>query len=201
VTTFLLVRHAAHDWLGRGIAGRLPGVGLNGEGREQAQALVWRLAAVPMQAIYSSPQQRTRETAQPLAAHLGLEVGIDAAFDEIDFGDWTGRTFAELQAQPQAWQHWVDRRGSAQPPGGEPFAKVPQRALAGLERLRQAHPEGQVLVVSHGDVIKAALANCLGMSLDGLERFEIAPASISIVAMGEGWRQVRLVNGPGAVPG
>jgi probable phosphoglycerate mutase len=200
VTTFVLVRHAAHDWLDRGVAGRLPGVALNALGRQQAQDLVGRLAALPLAALYSSPQQRTRETLQPLAASRGLAMTIEPAFDEIDFGHWMGRSFDALRAT-EGWEQWVHQRGSACPPGGEPFAAVPRRALAGLERLRQLHPQGSVLVGSHGDVIKAIVASCLGMSLDHLERLEIAPASVSIVAMGEGWSQLKLLNGLGPLPG
>jgi probable phosphoglycerate mutase len=195
VTTFLLVRHAAHDWLGRGFAGRLPDVHLNAEGRRQAQALVQRLAGERIDAVYSSPQPRTRETAEPLAAARSLPVAIEPAFDEIDFGAWTGLTFEQVRAAGAAWQGWVDRRGSAQPPGGERFAEVPRRAMAGLQRLVCEHPDGQVLVVSHGDVIKSVVASALGLSLDHLERFDIAPVSVSVLAMGEGWARVESLNG------
>ncbi|HEY8356027.1 MAG TPA: histidine phosphatase family protein [Ramlibacter sp.] len=197
MTTFVLLRHASHDWLGRGLAGRLPGVSLNAKGRAEAQQMVGRFAGVPLAAVYSSPQPRTQQTAQPLAASLGLPVAIEPGVDEIDFGTWMGRHFEDLRGT-EGWEHWVHRRGSACPPGGEPFEGVPVRAMAALQRLRAAHPDGQVLVVSHGDVIKAILATCLGMSLDHLERLEIAPASASVVAMGEDWRQVKLVNGLGA---
>jgi broad specificity phosphatase PhoE len=195
VTRLLLVRHAAHDWLGRGIPGRMAGVSINDEGRLQAQALAQRLAGAAIDAIYSSPQQRTRETVAPLAARLALPVEIAAEFDEIDFGDWTGRQFSELEREDAAlWHHWIEQRSTAQPPGGEAFGRVAQRAMAGLERLRQLHPDRTVLVLSHGDVIKAALASCLGMSLDQLERFDIDPASMSVLASaGDGWK-VRLVN-------
>jgi broad specificity phosphatase PhoE len=196
VTTFVLVRHAAHAWLGRGFAGRMAGVGLNEEGRQQAEQLVERLAHLPLAAIYCSPQQRTQETAQPLAARRSLAIGIDAAFDEVDLGDWTGRSFEEVRGQA-AWQHWLAHRGSAQPPGGEPFAAVAQRAMAGLRRLERAHPAQQVLVVSHGDVLKAMVATAIGLSLDLLEGFDIAPASISILAMGEDWAQLQLLNARG----
>jgi broad specificity phosphatase PhoE len=195
-TTFLLVRHAAHDWLGRGFAGRLPDVVLNEAGRRQAQELATRLAGERLDAIYCSPQQRTQKTAQPVAAQLGLTLRIEAAFDEVDLGDWTGRTFEEVRDQA-AWQHWLERRSTAQPPGGEPFAQVAQRAMAGLRRLLREHPEQQLLVVSHGDVLKAMIASCLGLSLDLLERFDLAPASISILVMGEDWTQLRLLNAQG----
>ena len=195
MTRLLLVRHAAHDWLGRGIPGRMAGVSINDEGRLQAQALAPRLASAGIDAIYSSPQQRTRETVAPLATRLALPVEIAPEFDEIDFGDWTGRQFSELERDDAAlWHRWIEQRSTAQPPGGEAFGQVARRAMAGLERLRQLHPDQTVLVLSHGDVIKAALASCLGMSLDQLERFDIDPASMSVVASaGHGWK-VRLIN-------
>ena len=193
-TTFLLVRHAAHDWLGRGFAGRLPGVHLNADGRREAEALARRLAGERIDAIFSSPQARAGETAAPLAAARGLPVRTEPGFDEIDFGEWTGRSFDEARAAGEAWAHWVERRASASPPGGERFAEVPQRAMAALQRLVREHAGGQVLVVSHGDVIKAVVASVLGLSLDLLERFDIAPASVSVLAMGEGWARVESLN-------
>jgi broad specificity phosphatase PhoE len=196
VTTFLLARHAAHDWLGRGFAGRQPDVALNAQGRQQAQQLVERLAGVQVDQIYCSPQPRTHQTAQPLAQARGLTIQTDAAFDEVDLGDWQGRTFDEVRDQ-EAWKHWLERRGSAQPPGGEPFAQVERRAMAGLHRLARRHSDQHVLVVSHGDVLKAMVASSIGLSLDRLEQFDIAPASISMLAMGEGWSKLLLLNGQG----
>jgi broad specificity phosphatase PhoE len=188
VTTLLLVRHAAHDWLGRGIPGRLPGVMLNGEGQLQAHDLALRLAA-RVDAIYSSPQERARETAAPLAERLDLAVVIAPEFDEIDFGDWTGWSFERLRQQGERWREWVERKSVAAAPGGESLAAVTQRALAGAERLARLHPDQSVLVVSHGDVIKALVASCLGLSLDHLERFEVAPASVCALSRThEAWR-------------
>lgn len=196
MTRLLLLRHAAHDLAGKALAGRMPGLGLNAAGRQQAEAIVAPLRRHGPQVVCSSPQQRTRETAAPLAQSLGLQVEIAAEFDEVDFGTWTGLDFASAQAlDPQAWDTWVHRRSAATPPGGEPFAEVARRTAAGLQRLRLAHPEQTVLVVSHADVIKATLAGVLGLSLDRLECFEIACASLSIIDAGDGWAQVKLVNG------
>ena len=199
MTTFYLARHAAHDWLGRGFAGRQPGVGLNAQGRAEAESLVQRMAGVPLEAIYCSPQPRTQQTAQPLVRARGLPMRIDAAFDEVDLGEWQGRTFDEVRGQ-EAWGHWLAHRGSAQPPGGEPFADVARRASAGLRSLVHAHADASVLVVSHGDVIKAMVADVLGLSLDKVENFDIAPCGISVVAMGPDWAQLRLLNALGTVP-
>ena len=193
MTTFLLVRHAAHDCLGRGFAGRQPDVHLNAKGQQQARELVGRLAPFALDAIYCSPQPRTHETAAPLAQARGMAIRTEAAFDEVDLGDWEGRTFDEVSDQ-EAWQHWCARRGSAQPPGGERFVEVAQRGAQGLQRLARAHPDQHVLVVSHGDPLKAMIAMHLGLSLDNLEQFEIAPASISILAVGEGWSKLHLLN-------
>jgi broad specificity phosphatase PhoE len=159
-----------------------------------------RLREVPLAAIHCSPQQRTQETARPLAEARGLPVRIEAGLDEVDLGDWTGRTFEDVRTgQAAAWKHWLEQRSTAQPPGGERFAEVPLRAMAALQRLLQDQPQGHVLVFSHGDVIKAVVATVLGMSLDNLERFDIAPASVTVLAMGPGWRQLRLLNSVGPV--
>ncbi len=193
MTTLLLVRHAAHDWLGRGIPGRLPGVTLNEQGRAQARELAERLT-MPVDAIYSSPQQRAQETVAPYAERVGLPVAIAPEFDEVDFGAWTGRTMTDIETDRVAWRRWVQQRSLAVPPGGEAFAQVARRVTAGVERLSREHPEQTVLVLSHGDVIKAALAVVMGLSLDRLEQFDIAPASLSVVAAAGEWRQVKVLN-------
>jgi probable phosphoglycerate mutase len=193
VTTLLLIRHASHALVGKALAGRKDGVRLDGRGRRQADALAERLATTPIAAVYTSPRERAVETATPLAQRLALALRIDGAFDEIDFGEWTGKSFDELAREP-AWPLWVDRRSVAQPPHGERFADVQRRALEGIERLRERHANETIAIYSHGDVIKSVLAHFLGVSLDHLERFDVAPASVSIVAAGAGWAQVRRIN-------
>lgn len=200
MTIFLLVRHGAHDLLGKAMAGRAPGVALNELGRRQAEELVTRLGGHPLDAIYSSPQQRAQETAAPLAAHRGLPVAVEPAFDEVDFGQWTGWSFERLRQCGEPWRLWVERKSIACPPGGEPFARVAQRAMAGMDRLARVHPDGHVLMVSHGDVLKSLVASYLGVSLDHLQRFDIAPASLSVVVTGPDWFQVKLVNGHSGPP-
>jgi broad specificity phosphatase PhoE len=193
VTTLLLVRHAAHDWLGRGVPGRLPGVVLNGEGQLQARDLALRIG-VRVDAIYSSPQERARETAVPLAEKLGLPVVIAPEFDEVDFGEWTGWSFERLREQGERWREWCERKSIASAPGGESLRAVAERAHAGAERLARLHADRSVLVFSHGDVIKALIATCLGLSLDHLERFDIAPVSLSALArIHDTWR-VQCIN-------
>jgi broad specificity phosphatase PhoE len=193
VTTFLLVRHASHDLLGLALAGRSPAVNLNEAGRREARVIAERLSAHPAAAVYVSPQPRALQTAQPLADRLNLRLQVDGALDEIDFGRWTGARFAELADDP-LWPTWVERRSIAQPPGGEAFVGVQERIVCCLDRLQTAHPDKHVVVVSHGDVLKAALAKYLHISLDDLESFDLRPASVSIVVASGAWRQVRVLN-------
>ncbi len=193
-TTFLLVRHAAHDLLGKAVAGRASGLSLNAHGRHEALQLAERLSSAPIAAVYSGPLERVRETAAPLAHRLGIVLRVDMGLHEIDFGAWTGRTFTELESTAE-WPVWVYRRSEAEPPGGETILAVQRRIIETIERLRRAHEGETVALVSHGDVIKAALASYLGVSLDALERFDIAPASVSAVVAGDGWSKVTLLNG------
>jgi broad specificity phosphatase PhoE len=195
-TTLLLIRHAAHDWLGHGVAGRTPGVGLNEQGRAQARELVARLRHVKLGALFVSPRERTQETAAPLLADRSMSAMEEPQIDEIDFGAWTGRTFEQLDAEP-GWKMWVNRRSVAQPPGGETIVDAQRRVVSAISRMQSGYGGRTIALVSHGDVIKAALAHYLGLSLDNLERFEIAPASISVLASGGGWAQVKLVNSTG----
>ncbi len=182
MTVFHLVRHAAHGLLGRVLTGRMPGVSLNGRGRDQALMLARHFSGCPIKAVVSGPLERARETALPIAAALGLDVTTDAGLDEIAFGDWTGMAFEALAGSP-AWQAWNQFRGTASPPGGELMAEVLARALRTLARLRRAYPDGEAVLVSHQDVLKALLAHHLGAPLDLMHRIELAPASRSVLRM------------------
>ena len=180
MTVFHLVRHAEHGLLGRVLTGRMPGVSLNERGRGQASQLARRFAGCPIVAVVSGPLQRAQETARPIAAALGLELTTDAGLDEVDFGDWTGTTFEALHGLP-AWWAWNQFRGTAPTPGGETMLEALARVLRTLARLRDAHPGGEVVLVSHQDVLKAVLMHSIGAPLDLLQRIELAPASSSIL--------------------
>lgn len=196
-TTFYLIRHAAHDWLGRGIAGRLPGVNLNAAGREQAKRLAVRLGDVPFAAVYASPLERARETAEPLAARVGLPLQTLDEINEINFGDWTGKTFPELDGDPR-WPAFNTFRSGTRIPDGETMAEVQLRMVTAMERLRDKNPDGAVALVGHGDPITAAVAYFLGVPLDLCGRIEIEPASVSIVALADWGPRVLRVNDIGA---
>jgi len=196
MATFFLIRHGPHDLLGRTMAGRMPGVHLNAEGQRQAEQLAERLAAVPIRAIYSSPLERSQETAVPLAARLGLPVQTSEALGEIDFGDWTGRTFQELQEIPR-WRQFNTYRSGTRIPQGEMMLEAQARIVGEMERLRELHPHDHLALVGHADPLKAAVAYYLGVPLDLFQRIEISPASVSIVALSDFGPQIVRLNDTG----
>jgi broad specificity phosphatase PhoE len=193
-TQFLLIRHGNTDAVGRYHAGRAAGLHLNDDGRQQVARLVRDLHGVELAAIVSSPLERTRQTADPIAADHGLEVQIDPAFIEIETGEWTGRTFAEL-APTDEWRRYNTARAITCPPGGELLVDVQRRAVDALLKWQARHASGKIAIVSHGDVIRSSLQYFLGMPIDYVLRFEISPASISIVEIGDEWTRVLQVNG------
>lgn len=174
----LLIRHATNDWVGKKLAGWTPEVHLNDEGRAQAAALVERLADVPLAAVYSSPLERTLETAQPLAEALGLEIQVREALGEARFGEWTGRELETLKNE-DLWPVVQVYPGGARFPGGESMREVQARLVAELDAIRDAHPEQTVAVVSHSDPIKMAVAHYLGLPLDLFQRIAVSPASVT----------------------
>lgn len=192
-TTFFLVRHAAHDRLDRVLCGRMPGVILGETGRAQAQGLADRLAGEGIDAVYTSPLERARMTAEPIAQRLGREARVLDALNELDLGDWSGREFSDLHDDP-VWSAWNTARHVTRPPGGETMLEAQARVLGGLERLRAEHGEARLALVSHADIVKAVLAFCLGLSLDGLQRFEVGPASVSTVVVGAWGAKVLAMN-------
>ena len=191
MSTVTLVRHAAHDRVHAVLCGRMAGVTLGARGHSQAAALAKRLRGCGARAVLTSPLERARETAAPIAAALGLEPEVTPALNEIDFGIWTGRRFEELADDP-LWQGWNAARGSGRAPGGEAMAAA-QTRVAGL--LDELAAEGRdAVLVSHGDVIRAAVLRVLGLSLDAYARIEIAPASITTLDLWPGGGRVTGLN-------
>ena len=160
----------------------MPGIGLSGEGEVQAARLADTLASRPVQAVLSSPMERAQATAAAIAARHGLAVQTDPGLNEIDLGAWTGAAFDDLVGQP-GWHAWNRCRSLAPTPGGETMAAVQARALATVARVRTAHPNGEVVLVGHSDVLKAVLAHILGMPLDLLLRIELHPAHRCVVVV------------------
>lgn len=193
-TTFFLVRHAAHGRLGNVLCGRMPGVTLGAEGQEQAQRLSAYFADKDVACILSSPLERAVETAEPIAGRIGVRLEICDALAEIDFGGWTGMTFETLAQEP-AWRDWNEARSANRPPDGETMLEVQARIVAAMERLRRRYSGKAILLVSHSDVIKAALVYHLGLPIDAYSRIEIDPASVSTLAAGSWGAKVLLLNG------
>jgi broad specificity phosphatase PhoE len=191
VTTLHLVRHGSHVLPSGVLAGRSPGVTLSGEGREQALRTAERLAgAGGIDAVQCSPLERTHQTAEIIADRLRLTpVRVDALV-EIDFGDWTGRSFEELD-RCEDWRQWNHFRTGTRPPGGETMLEAQARALRHVETLA---PGTATVLVSHCDVIRAMLTHWLGMPTDLLLRLEIAPASISTVEIGPWGPRILRIN-------
>jgi probable phosphomutase (TIGR03848 family) len=190
VCTVILVRHGRSTANTAGVlAGRTPGVVLDEHGRAQAHALVERLAHLPLAAVVSSPLQRCRETAVPLAQARELEVTLDDRFIEMDYGEWTGRQLRKLVKEP-LWKVVQAHPSAAVFPGGEGLAAMQARAVAAVRewdaKLAAEHgPQVLWLVCTHGDIIKAVLADALGVHLDGFQRIVANPCSVSAVTYTE----------------
>jgi probable phosphomutase (TIGR03848 family) len=184
--TVILLRHGrSTSNTAHVLAGRSEGVDLDDRGREQADAVVERLSSQPIKALVSSPLLRCLRTVGPLAAALGIEPVLDERLSEVDYGQWTGRKLGDLVNEP-LWKVVQAQPSAAVFPDGEGLAQVQGRAVAAVRehdrRLAEVH-EGDALWVActHGDVIKAVLADALGTHLDSFQRIVADPASMSVI--------------------
>jgi broad specificity phosphatase PhoE len=178
MTVFHLLRHGEHALQGKLVAGRTPGIALSERGRGEAEAAADRLAAAEIVAVYTSPLDRAQETAAIVGQRLKLPVETRDDLNELDFGEWTGLTFDAVRSDPR-WAPWAAHRSLSMIPGGETMRDVQRRVIETLVELRERHAEGGVVLVSHGDVIRAALVYLLGMPLDFYGRIEVGTGSIS----------------------
>lgn len=200
----ILARHGRTTANATGVlAGRAGGIGLDGHGKDQAQAAAERLTDVEIARVVSSPMQRCLETAELLAP--GRPVDIDDRLTECDYGDWTGGTLAELAKEP-LWRTVQRQPSAATFPSGESMIQMSSRAIDAARSLSQeiAEADGEHavwLAVSHGDIIKAILADALGMHLDSFQRIGVNPASLSLVHYGKNRASVLAMNTiAGALP-
>jgi broad specificity phosphatase PhoE len=180
MTVFHLLRHGQHNLLGRALAGRMDGVGMTEQGRAEIAAAAERLAREKIAAIYASPLQRTRETAEIVAERLGLPIAFRDDLLELDFGEWTGATFDSIRAHPK-WQAWSTQRSLARIPGGETMRAVQHRVVDAIVELNERHLGENLVLCTHGDVIRAMLVFALGMPLDFYNRIEVLQGSISSI--------------------
>jgi probable phosphomutase (TIGR03848 family) len=182
VTTLLLVRHGLTEANKGGLlAGWTEGVHLADRGREQAAALALRLAPVPLAAVVSSPLERCQETAEALVTDRDVPVESDDRLGECHYGDWTGQELKKLVKEPM-WRVVQAHPSAATFPGGESIRDTQLRAVDAV-RAHNARlgADATWVAVSHGDVIKAVLADALGMHLDMFQRIQVDPCSVSVV--------------------
>jgi probable phosphoglycerate mutase len=193
--TILLIRHGENDYIKKGrLPGRIQGIHLNEKGRFQAQALAEKLAQAPIKAIYTSPLERTVETAEPIAKILGLEAVIRPGLIETNCGEWQGQSYKSLR-RLKIWRKVQVTPSLFRFPGGESFVESQARIVGEIEALCALHDEKDLFVcVSHGDPIRLAVAYYLGLPLDHFQRLFAAPASISALYVGEAGSRLLTLN-------
>ncbi|HEY8576011.1 MAG TPA: histidine phosphatase family protein [Devosia sp.] len=183
--TIFLLRHAAHDQVGLYLAGRTSGITLGVDGLAQAQRLGERMRREQFDALYSSPRERAQQTAEAVAAARGgMPVETVEALDEVDFGEWSGSTFDQLNTRPE-WRHWNEQRSLAATPTGETMLDVQRRAIDVVRQLVAQPGDTRSALVSHADVIRAIVGHLLGLPIDAWQRFDISPASITTLVVGD----------------
>jgi broad specificity phosphatase PhoE len=192
VKTIHLVRHGHHGMLGHRLCGRMPGVQLDDFGCRQMSRCADMIGRTPA-AIQSSPQRRAQQSASILAWHFGLSVEIVREVDEIDYGEWTSLTFADLEGDPR-WNRWNARRHSGRPPGGESMRALQQRIVHHLEQLRRVQAGGTIVIVSHAEPIRAALLHYSRIPLENFLSVEVDPASVSTLAVDQAGIRVSRIN-------
>jgi len=193
-TLVLLVRHGTTATTGKVLPGRAPGLHLADSGRAQAEATAQRIAALKqVDAVYSSPLERARETAAPIAKARRLRVRIDRGLLECDFGDWTGGELKALAKQPE-WATVQRYPSGFRFPHGESFVEMAARVRTTVDTLVHRHSGGVVVAVSHADPIKAVVADALGTHLDLFQRIVVSPCSVTAIQYGPSGPAVLTVN-------
>ena len=184
-TLVLLVRHGQTPTTGKVLPGRAAGLHLADKGRQQAETVAARIAALQsdkrkIAAVYASPLERTRETAAPIGKALGLRVQRLKGLLEADFGEWTGAELKHLYKKPE-WRTVQRNPSGFRFPGGESFTEMQTRMTGTLDRLAAGHKGATIVAVSHADPIKAAVAHALGTHLDLFQRIVISPCSVTAI--------------------
>jgi len=182
-TRLVLARHAVTHQTGPMLSGRTPGIDLSDTGRDQARRLGERLAGLPIAAVYASPIERTMQTAEAVAGHHGMPVRPLPGVIEADYGEWTGGQISEL-AKTDLWKTVQRAPSRARFPGGESLTEMQVRMVSALEAVVADHPGELIVVVSHADPIKAAIAHFTGVHLDLFQRIVVSPASVTVFELG-----------------
>ncbi len=196
-TVAVFVRHGLTPTTGKALPGRARGLHLSDDGRAQADAVGDRLAALKrVDAIYSSPLERARETAGAIGRRLKIKVGIDKGLLECDFGDWTGAELKAVRKLPE-WEAVQRHPSGFRFPNGESFHDMQARMAQAVARLRGRHPGQTIVLVSHADPIKTAVADATGIPLDLFQRLVISPCSVTAIAYSDSGPTVLTVNSLG----
>ncbi|NJM05547.1 MSMEG_4193 family putative phosphomutase [Candidatus Gracilibacteria bacterium] len=181
VTLVLFIRHGTNDWVHGRLAGWTPGVHLNEEGRKQAEALSQRLGDLPIAAMYSSPLERTVETAQAVATPRSLHLRLIEGLGEVRYGEWQGAELKELYKH-DLWPGVQHYPSGTRFPNGETLGEVQARAVATIDSLRAQHPQEIIALVSHADLIRLVVAYYIGMHIDLFQRLVINPCSVTAIS-------------------
>lgn len=200
-TVVCLVRHGTTATTGKVLPGRARGLHLSDQGRAEAAKAGEALSSMTVSALYSSPLERTRETALAISDRVGKPVLAERGLIECDFGTWTGENLAQLRKLPE-WQTVQRWPSGFRFPGGESFVELQSRLTDTIGRICDDHPGEVVVAVSHADCIKVVLASVLGVPLDLFQRIVVAPCSISTVVYGSGGPAVLamgVTSGPAGV--
>jgi probable phosphoglycerate mutase len=199
MTQLLLIRHGENDYTKKGkLAGWTSGVHLNADGKKQAQAIAERLAPAPLKAIYSSPLERARETAEPLAKLKSLPVLVRSGLGEVQYGLWTGKSLKALR-RTKLWRVVQHHPAAMEFPEGETLRAVQARAVDEIEKIAREHPKDLVAAFSHGDVIKLVVAHYLGVPLDLFQRLVVNTGSLTVLHLGAGQSALVKLNDTGAL--
>ena len=183
-TKLVLARHAVTAQTGPLLSGRAPGIDLSDKGKDQAAALGQRLAALPIAAVYASPIERTTQTAEAVAAHHNLPVLPLPGVIEADYGEWTGGKISDL-AKTDLWRTVQRAPSRARFPSGESLSEMQARMVTALEMVVAEHAGEIIVVVSHADPIKAAIAHYTGLHLDLFQRIVVSPASVTVLELSQ----------------
>lgn len=197
MATVLFIRHGRTTANSAGtLAGWTPGVLLDDVGQEQVVALGARIAEVPLTAVVTSPLERCQQTTKTMLGDRDVPLHLDQDIAEVRYGDWTGQSIKVL-AKDRLWKVVQQHPSNVKFPGseGESLAAMQARAVAAVRRWNaELGPDAVYAMVSHGDVIKAVLADALGLHLDLFQRIVVDPASLSVVRYGETRPFVERVN-------
>ncbi|HEY1317953.1 MAG TPA: alpha-ribazole phosphatase [Gaiella sp.] len=178
----VLVRHAETEKSARGRCYGSLDVGLSPAGKAQCARLAEALAADRVAAVVSSPRTRALETAQAIAEPHSVEVHVDSDLQELDFGELEGRPYDEIaEEMPDLYAAWMTTPTRVEFPGGESYADLARRARGAVERLRRQRVDGTAVAVTHGGIVRAVLADVLGIPDDRIFRIAVEPASVAIV--------------------